>query len=357
MKRLIIFIAAAAMLCTSCTQKKGNLQSDDSKLKYSPELTEVGTIILEKKDFPMQLLSNGKLSARQKSALSFRQSGAITKVNYSNGAKVQAGALIAELDNRDQQSALESAAIARDKAELDLKDVLVGLGYTAGQTSGIPEEIMAVAKIRSGYSAAINAYETAVRNLEGTKITAPFSGKVADIKLKVWDSSTADPFCSLIADDEFDVDFTILESEYGFAEVGQSVRVTLFSGSETATTGNITSINPSIDKNGQIAVKARIKGKDGFVDGMNVRVLVDKIQPEQLVVPKSAVVIRDGLEVLFRYNAGKAEWVYVNILKANSESYAVIANEARGARLEAGDEIIVSGNLNLADGSNVVLKK
>ena len=89
----------------------------------------------------------------------------------------------------------------------------------------------------------------------------------------------------------------------------------------------------------------------------NVKVVVDKDLPAQLVVPKSAVVIRDGLEVLFRYRDGKAEWVYVHTLSANSEAYAVTANTDRGATLSEGEQVIVSGNLNLADGSRVVLKQ
>ena len=90
---------------------------------------------------------------------------------------------------------------------------------------------------------------------------------------------------------------------------------------------------------------------------MNVKVTVDKVLDSRLVVPKSAVVVRDNLNVLFRYNNGRADWVYVNILAANSDSYAIEANAARGAELSVGEQIIVSGNLNLADGSIVSLKQ
>ena len=64
-----------------------------------------------------------------------------------------------------------------------------------------------------------------------------------------------------------------------------------------------------------------------------------------------------AVEVLFRHRGGKAEWVYVHTVNANSESFAVTANTDRGATLNEGDEIIVSGNLNLADGSTVIVKK
>jgi hypothetical protein len=74
-------------------------------------------------------------------------------------------------------------------------------------------------------------------------------------------------------------------------------------------------------------------------------------------VKKSAVVIRDNLEVLFRYENGKALWTYVHTSLANSREYVVEANEERGATLNIGDVIITSGNLNLADGSAVKIKE
>ena len=79
--------------------------------------------------------------------------------------------------------------------------------------------------------------------------------------------------------------------------------------------------------------------------------------PDQLVVPRSAVVIRDDLDVLFTYtDDGKAHWTYVRIVASNGDSHSVVANADRGSVLSEGDRIIISGNLNLADGSDVVLR-
>jgi len=181
---------------------------------------------------------------------------------------------------------------------------------------------------------------------------------VANIKLKEWDSTDGNPFCNVIDDSRFEVKFNILESEYPIVSKGQSVRVTPF-GKDAAISysGKIKNVNPSIDENGQIEVCAVLDGASSLINGMNVKVTVDKVLDSRLVVPKSAVVVRDNLNVLFRYNNGRADWVYVNILAANSDSYAIEANAARGAELSVGEQIIVSGNLNLADGSIVSLKQ
>ncbi len=356
--RNIIIAALALSALVSCGGGGSAAQSDESKLQYSPEVNEVQVVTLRRQDFPRQLLSNGKLSAGGKSSLYFAENGVITRVNVHNGSSVRRGDVIAEQDSESQLMALESARIERDKARLDYLDVLAGLGYSPSDTATAPSDVLALARIRSGYSSAHNSYLKAQKSLAGTVLRAPFSGKIADLKLKTWDRSGSEAFCTVVDDSSFDVNFSALESEYSFLEPGQSVRVSIF-GDNAGTTfrGRISAINPVIDKNGQIAVTATIAGNPRLVDGMNVKVVVEKTLPGQLVVPKSAVVIRDGMEVLFRYKAGRAEWVYVNTLDANSESYVVKANADRGAELREGDSIIISGNLNLADGSSVTVRQ
>ena len=134
--------------------------------------------------------------------------------------------------------------------------------------------------------------------------------------------------------------------------------VTPFADASLSCKGFVTDINPLVDKNGQVLVRASVKGVKGLLDGMNVKVTVERLIPGQLVVPRSAVVIRDNRDVLFTYtDDGKAHWTYVNILYSNGDSHVIAPNRDRGAQLSEGDRVIISGNLNLADGSSVTLKK
>lgn len=350
-------LAVAAVLMAASCGGNETQQQDDSKLAYSPEVNEVEVVTLRRQDFPMQLLSNGKLSASRKSVLYFPESGVITKVNVRNGSPVKEGDVLAELDSQAQSLALESAQLELDKARLEYLDVLAGMGYSTADTVSASEDVLKLARIRSGYENARINFAKARRSMDGIVLRAPFGGRVADLKLKEWDRTGTDPFCAVVGDSSFDVNFYALESEYPFLSSGQTVRVTPFDYVDGEVRGRIIAINPTVDKNGQIAVTAQVGGGARLVDGMNVKVVVERTLSSQLVVPKSAVVIRDGLEVLFRYRNGKAEWVYVNTLRANSESYVIKANEDRGASLSEGDSIIVSGNLNLADGSSVSIRQ
>ena len=134
--------------------------------------------------------------------------------------------------------------------------------------------------------------------------------------------------------------------------------VSPFVNSDVVLKGSILSINPTVDQNGQIQVTAQVPGSIELMDGMNVRITVENSVPDQLVVPKSAVVIRDNMEVLFRIdpNTGHSLWTYVNVLMSNTTEHVVEPNKDRGAELNVGDKIITSGNLNLGDDAEVVIE-
>ena len=107
--------------------------------------------------------------------------------------------------------------------------------------------------------------------------------------------------------------------------------------------GRITQINPLVDDKGMVKVKATVNGKGRLFSGMNVRVNVHRSLGGQLVIPKSAVVLRSGKQVVFTLKDGKAQWNYVQTGLENAESYSM-ADDA----LKEGDTVIVTGNVNLA---------
>ena len=343
----------ALLFIAGCGGADSSNAEADGKLKYEPKVNKVSVVPVERKTFHRELVSNGKARASRKASLDFRSPGVISEVFVENGQWVKAGSVLARQDAREQELSLESAKSSLDKAQLDYLDVLAGQGYSDSDSSSVPENVKAMARMRSGYDAALNGFHRAGLDLEGTELRAQFDGRVADIKIRRFDKSGSAPYCTLLDDRIMDVEFMVLESEYQFVRKGLAVDVIPYSGSGETVPGEITVVNPSVDKNGQVAVRARVANTGALIDGMNVRVIVKRQVDNMLVVPKSAVLIRDNMEVLFKYSGGKASWTYVNVLMSNSSECAVEANQDRGAELSAGDTVIVSGNLNLADGSQV----
>lgn len=347
------FVGAWGLLLASCGGSEGARPAPSvGRMPHRIESNAVTVDTLRLRDFDHELIGNGRLAASRRSRLAFGTEGTLAAVAVHNGSRVRRGEVIARLDTAPCALQVHKARLAVEKARLAFLDALVGQGYAVGDTISPPAEAVRLARIRSGYADAAAELLTASRALEQCFLRAPFAGKVADLEHRAYERTSGD-FCTLLDDSRLDVRFAVLESEYGLLRPGQPVAVSPFADLHREVMGRITAINPAVDAHGQVLVEACVDNDGTLVDGMNVRVAVRQRVPGQLVVPKSAVVIRDNLEVLFRCCDGRAAWTYVRTSLANSRECVVEAHAERGAELRPGDLVIVSGNLNLADGSPV----
>ena len=355
MNYLLLFILSIVLY--ACDVKPAKSYANAEKRQYTVQQNPVGVIILSKSMFRKELVNNGKLVAYRKSELQFRVGEQLVKLGVRNGDPIKAGQVIAELNTFVYRQQLTNAQIQLKRTKLEMQNVLIGQGYNTMDTLVIPPHIYEMAMVRSGYAEALQSMKTAQFNMESTRLVAPFGGILANITQKQYDRVNAGTtFCTLIDDSEFEAEFRMVESEAGDIRMGYEVRLIPFS-NQTVYTGHISEINPVIDENGLILVKAQVKNPGGLMDGMNVKVLIQKEIPGQLVVPKSAVLLRDNQEVLFRCTHDTiAFWTYIQTTGENTTSYSVIAQPDKGATLESGDTIIVSGNLNLAHESKVSVK-
>ena len=352
-----LFAGATLLGLLACTGEQSKETDQADKRAYLKQENPVQVLVLKREPFEKELVNNGKLVAVRKSDLQFQVSEQLEKVPVKNGERVEAGQLIASLNPFSYQQKLEKAKIAVDEAKLNMQDLLIGQGYRTMDSTKIPAHIYHMAVIKSGYEAAKQDLKIADFNMRATRLVAPFDGIVANIKKKQYDQvDVGDTFCSLIDNSEFEVAFSVVENEIKDIGIGEDVQIVPFANSSQTYHGRISEINPVIDDDGLIQVKARVKNPGGLMEGMNVKVLVEKEIPNQLVVPKSAVVLRQNQEVLFKYTSGKAFWTYVKTMAENSNSYSVIAHPDKGGTLAAGDTVIISGNLNLAHESEVEIK-
>ena len=108
-----------------------------------------------------------------------------------------------------------------------------------------------------------------------------------------------------------------------------------------------------------VKVRALVDGKGKLFSGMNVRISVRRFLGNQLVIPKTAVVLRSGKQVVFTLEKGKAQWNYVQTGLENADSCIVSNKEDKGVTdgLIEGDMVIVSGNVNLAHEAPVKVTK
>ena len=347
-------IIAFPILFYNCNTQNKSKDEQIEKREFLEERNLVDVLKISNGTFTKEIVSNGKLKSIQKSDLQFKASETIVEILVSNGSWVKAGQVIARIDKEDLEQQYNQALINLEKSDLELQDFFLSHAtLLADTTSEQGKQKLRIAEIRSGYAEAKVFLEIAKRNLRSTELKAPFRGKVVNLDRKVYEQSKpGEVFCTIIDDSRFEVEFKVIESEITSVELGKKVNVEVHA-NNISLEGKITEINPIVDENGLITAKATISNPGNLYDGMNVRVLIENEVANQLIVPKTAVVLRQNQEVLFTYKSGIAFWTYVQTQFENSDSYAVIAHPDKNGSLSAGDTVIVNGNLNLAHESMV----
>ena len=229
--------------------------------------------------------------------------------------------------------------------------MLIGQGYEPDDTAAVPDRFLRIARVKSGLADARASLQQARNELKSSSLHAPFSGVVANIEKNEHDRIGAgEDFCTLIDNRSFHVKFSVLESELDQIELQQDILVKPLAGGSYR--GYIDQINPVVDKNGLVTVRGLVKNPNGnLMEGMNVEVEIKNEFPDRLVIPKSAMVLRQNKEVVFTLkNDSIATWNYVKTGMENSSNYTITEG------IEPGDTIITSGNINLAHESIVKIQ-
>lgn len=347
MKAHTLWILALVVLAACSEKKAENTEKEGVETVLPSQVNEVTVMKLEKKTFNHELVSNGKIVAKEYADLYFRSSEIVAKVWVKNGTYVRKGQKLAELDLFKLNNTLVQSKNSLAQATLEMKDVLIGQGYASDNLAAVPADVLELAKVKSGYEQAKAQYESAVYDVQQATLTAPFDGVVANLFDKQHNlPKSGEPFCRVIRTGNMEVDFTVLESELPLIAVGDKVEVTPYASAAGMRTGNISEINPLVDENGMVRVKAQVNGGNKLFDGMNVRISVKRSLEGQMVIPKTAVVLRSGKQVLFTLKDSLAMWNYVHTGLENMTEYTLVDWEANG--LQEGMTVITTGNVNLA---------
>lgn len=346
---------AASLLLLACNGKSKNSEEDEglAKMEQEEENHVVKAQVARRDQFNLELISNGKAEATRKATINFEVADMVREVRVRNGDRVKKGDVLAVVDDYKAKQALEDARLALEKANLDLKIAVITEGLkTLDDTVKIPPKRMQAIYLQSGYQGSINAYKKAQREYSLVRTTAPFDGIVADLEAKPYNQTGAyKSVCTLIDDSKMEVVFNVLETEISNLRAGMKVEITPYANHEHTLGGKITEVNPRIDENGMVKVKAVTDNQQGLlVDGMNVSILIKRQIDQKIIIPKSAVLPRQGKKVVFVYQNGKAIWRYVTTGHENSTEVSVEEG------IVPGDTVIYENNLGLSHMNNVTIE-
>jgi RND family efflux transporter MFP subunit len=346
----LIVLVILIMTVVSCGRQNADDSASLARREHYAEVIEVRTTPVLMGDFSRELITNGRLRAVNQATVQFRVHEMVREVNVFNGQRVQQGDPLATLEQFPFESRMERAGDQMDKSRLELEDVLLGHGYYLADSLKVPRHIWNMARIRSGYNAALNELAEARYQMSATRLKAPIRGVVSGLEVKPHNhSSSYENFCVIIDNSRLEARFPVLESETSMVEAGNPVEVRPFANQDKTYTGRVTGFDPRVDDQGMVMVRAIIDNPGGeLLDGMNVQIILKREVPAQLIIPREALVLRQGRQVVFTLSDSLAMWNYVETGMENSRQFTI------NNGLNDGQEVIISGNFNLAHETKVV---
>ena len=231
----------------------------------------------------------GKVVAARFADLSFETALPIERVMVHNGQQVRRGQVLAVLDQyklrntiEQQQRAIEQAQLQIEQAHLQMQDVIISQGYDPDKTASIPDEVRHNADVKSGYALAKNQLATAKTQLDAAQhelksgvLTAPFDGIVANLSVQAHQlAQPGQTVCRIIATDNMEVEFRVMEADLCKYQIGTSVDVIPVADKSAHYAATVSEINPVVDEQGAVTLRARLLTTASLFDGMNVDVIL-----------------------------------------------------------------------------------
>jgi membrane fusion protein (multidrug efflux system) len=300
---------------------RASVQSTASAQAFATEVAlPVEAAVVEHGTFVIWVSAEGRAAPFRTAPLHAEVEGSVVEVPVQEGGFVEAGALLARLDQTLYEIRVRRAQAAVDQAEADFLDRTLFDDQIEDAVQR--EERRRQARIRAGLDQAETNLEEARYELAKTEIRAPFSGRVANIGVAIGCRAGAGDSIATIVDlSQIEIDAEVLHSELPLVQVGREATATFPALPGETFTGRVVSINPLIDPETQMArVTVRLSNPEArIVPGMpgGVRI-AGRLLADRKFVPKEAIVERNRRQVVFVFepmeegsDTGNAQWKYV----------------------------------------------
>jgi multidrug efflux system membrane fusion protein len=319
---------------------------------------------VEKADFPVYLTGLGTVQGFNTVVVRTRVDGQIDQIAFKEGQLVNQGDLLAQIDPRPYQAALDQAKAkkAQDQANLananlDLQRFTrLGEFATRQQTD---TQRSTVAQLTAQISADDAAIFNAQTQVDYTSVKAPISG-VAGLRQvdvgNIVNASTQTGIVTIAQMEPIAVIFTAPEDRLSYINEAQSreplkVMALTTDGKKTLSEGSLAVVNNQVDTtSGTIRLKAVFDNKDHALwpgQSVSTRLLVNTLK-DATVVPDDAIQhSSDGLYAYVVNQDNKAELRKVRV------SQSIDGRSVVDDGLSPGQQVITSGQFKVQPGTLV----
>lgn len=350
----------------------------------------VRVTVLRRGDLPLRLSLTAETEARERAAVKNEINGVVKIIFRREGERVTTGEPVVQLESRECELALRQAEAGRLEAYsrfLSQYKILVAESGTRADSMGEKkkqyeeslkkfkkgqiskdemektEDLLLTGMIESGtlqdevkrcvsgLTGSEVELEKARLDLERTVIRAPFSGTISTLNVSVGERlAPGIEVFSIVNLSSVYLKAFVLETEIGKIKVGQRVRIRFISDPGRMVYGQVTALSPEIDrekKTGTVFI--------GFVNpgdvraGLNAEADIEYTTVKNVLkIPRQSMLVRSNRTLVFIVENDIALWKYLEAGAGNDEEIEVKAGE-----LNAGDRVVIEGQLTLAHQAKV----
>ena len=350
----IALCCAAALLVSGCGEKKVEGQGT------GPQATPVQVQVVDSQEITNSTEYLSILKSRHSANINPQVEGYVTNIYVKSGDRVAAGTPILQIDPLKQQATMESQEAQRVAQEANVSLAKINLDRTLK---------LYEAKVisRADLDTAQNAYDTAVAQLKALerqvqtqsvelhyyKVTAPMSGIIGDIPVRVGDRVVVGTLLTTVDEPgALEAYIYVPASRARDLRIGLPVKLLEDSGKVDAVT-KISFVSAQADQETQtVLAKALVENPQTSLRiSQQVRAQVDWSRRQGATIPILSVQRINGEYFVFvAANEGKsfvARQRVVKIGEVVGNDYAVLDG------IKAGDHLIISGTQFLQDGAPV----
>ncbi len=300
----------------------------------------------------------GTIYFKEVSQLATEVDGQVKEVLFEQGDRVAKGIPMVRLDGEILSKNLESAKASLRQRQTQFNQEQVRLERARELLADEVTTPQEYDDIRFNLEALDHAISVAraeterlALELDRKVIRAPFDGVVVERQTEPGEwKSKGETIAVFALDMVHDVMVNIPESQLNWVQPGELVNVTL---NDRAIPGEIIGIMPRGDVISRtFPVKIRVMNETGLLEGMSTTVqLPSGLMQEALLVPRDAVMLRDGRSVVFTVNDNTTATLHqIEILGYSGRDVGVHANG-----LQAGMSVIIKGHERLRPGQEVTI--
>ena len=292
---------------------------------------------------------SGTIEEMTGSTLSFSVSGTLTQVRVSAGQRVRQGELIASVDDATLQNSHTLATAALEQAE----DAYARMKQLHDNNS-LPE--IQWTEVQSKLKQAQSTEQIAKKNLEDSRLYAPFSGVIAEKNVEVGQNvMPGAPVVRLVGVEQVKVCISVPENEIARMQVGQPARIRVSALGDKVFEGSIVEKGITAHPlSRSYEVKALVKNSSGeLLPGMICEMEVQQEQAREGILLANHIIQLDSENRQFVWvnRSGKAVKTYVTVGELSSRGIFIASG------LNPGDEVLVEGQQKVSEGMDITVDK